>query len=286
MFSQSIEIKRNKFTHVTTERRIHSNISNSTTLIASEISLKRHTESRARLSLQLNDESICISQNHSSIVSTAEEHLDANLNMVSASHCLKKPKLTSSTLTLLDRIKMKQEDLCSISFNVEITSTPKKTFQRSSTHKHIGKSSKSTKPAIKSGIIHSAVVKQTKTSKSNKILRPPRFASSFQSVCKPNRKPKCTECKPSNSHAKQIKQHAKMLKVASAIPKFDTLKFPLRFLRTKTKDIDRVNFNFETNDFFYNNNNNNSHYHHHFQPISISNNTFFNLNGDYKLWIL
>ncbi len=245
--NESIEIKRNKFSLVTKQRRFNNTSFNL-------VQQKEEETSKAKMSLKFND---------FSIISTAEEHIQAKLtsqiNLKSSKRL--NPKLTSSRYTLLDRLTQKNKEEQSITFNVDFASTPKKLIQRSSTPKRI-----QLKPKIITITSSSATTTNTKRAK---IIPPPLLTSSFRSIKDQKPKRKVTSsCHTCN------KQNSKRVKLMCPV-KF---KFPIKYLNSKTIDIDRINFNYETTQSSTN-----------FESVHFSGQqqqSNYNLFGDYKLWII
>lgn len=250
--NESIEIKRNKFSLVTKQRRFNNNTS---------FNLIQQKEediftSKAKMSLKFND---------FSIISTAEEHIQPKLtSQINLKSKRLNPKLTSSRYTLLDRFtnNKKNKDEQSITFNVDFASTPKKLIQRSSTPKRI------LKPKIITITSSSTTTTTATNTKRAKIIPPPLLTSSFRSI--KDQKPKRKVTSSCHTCNKQKSKRAKLM----CPVKF---KFPIKYLNSKTIDIDRINFNYETTQSSTN-----------FESVHFSGQqqSNYNLFGDYKLWII
>lgn len=256
--NQSIEMSRNKFSHVTTERHLNlvqsiSSMTSHQSTICQRNSLKR---SRAKISLQFEDSFILDDENGHSIISTAEDHLKSKLNL--HQYFLNKPKLTSSTINL-NKVATTMEDTRSMTFNVDFASTPKKIIQRSSTPKRI----KTNRAEFRNTII-----KQAKLL--TKLLPPPQMTSSFQSQCK-------------HSKLTSSNKRAKMTISRTPTSSMKAMKYPIKFLNLKTKDINRLDFNFGQNSNEY------CCIHqefNHIQPNVTNQSDNCYLYGDYKMWII
>ncbi|CAF0730432.1 unnamed protein product [Brachionus calyciflorus] len=170
-----------------------------------------------------------------SVISTAEEHQITCIKVDSDLRKLK-PKSTSSTTSLLPKKIEKLEK--SMSFNVEVSSTPKKVFQRSSTIRR----------AIRKQPLTSTMIKP----EVKKMRIPPPLLSS--SIAQDVKEVKVIKRKRSSSMKKNDKKMKKVCsKCSSCRNKYDNkssdlplnlknLKYPIKFCpNLKSKDIDRIN---------------------------------------------
>lgn len=167
-------------------------------------------------------------EDNDTVLSTAEQH---QITCINVDGDFKKilPKSTSSTTSLLG---LKRKD--SISFNVNVASTPKKVFHRTSAIRkairkqpltstlikpEVKKSKKIPPPLLSSSIV--PAVKTLKRNRSSSVQRKER-QSKFQKISKQNC---CKMCR------KKITR-----------PTVENLKYSVKFCPDKkTKDIDRVN---------------------------------------------
>lgn len=251
---ETIEIRRNKFSFVTKERNIN--------MVKSSF-INSFIKPRCKISIQQDNDSQSTIAN--SIISTAEQHLKSQI-MLSTNDLHSDPKLTSSTLTLLN-----QEDTNSITFNVDFASTPKKIIQRSSTPKILQQPKTITKQ------FKSSVVKQAKLL--SKMLPPPLLTSSFQTERKEKkRKIRSSNCKCClSTQSKRPK-----LVINTETPTYKSHKFPIKYLNSKTIDINRLDFN--QNCKLYG-----CPHHSDFnliQPSLPNQSQICYQLGDYKLWII
>ncbi len=175
-----------------------------------------------------------------SIISTAEEHFRLRTTMLNSVSSLK-PKSTSSTASLLKLVRSKivpkslRKSNKSITFNVDVASTPKKVLPRSSTPKRIVTS----KPLISSTVIETKTKKQVQKAK---IIPPPIFSSSVVGqkiervrVCKRKR----SSGKKEHNTKKQKQSTTTTTTTTSKLFK----KYPIKFYpNMRIQDIDRVNF--------------------------------------------
>jgi hypothetical protein len=270
-----------------------------------------------------DNSNITTKQNGESIISTAEEHFDINHHMTVLNEIAHlKPKSQSSTTSLLKLLKQKitrpsksesrkfqAAENSTITFNVDIASTPKK-YRRSSTPKTIQtatvrKSSSSKRVKQFSSTVikqQSTIVKPSKHCSATKTIPPPLLSSSYVHV----EEDKVQLGKRKRSSSKKDlsnKQGAKKLKFLkeschlcqkttskrkisydgvdcrSVIPRISSrfiknVKYPIKFYpNMRTQDIDRVNF---VDDLYLG---------YDFVPKPTQQTSCYNI-GDYNVWYL